>query len=516
MFEHGRAASCLNRVPLCVSLVAILILAVFSPVLRNGFVGFWDDNLAIVQNPDYNPPKLANLVHYWVPPPKRQFYVPVVYSLWGLVAMVARRPTAGGAGATLNAAWFHAESLLAHVLSTVLVFVILRHLLRGGSKPSRERSPGSPNDPAADETSQSARWDWAAAIGALLFGLHPIQVEAVAWASTAYTPLSTAFSLLAIGQYLLFSNLRIRAGGAPANMGRARLHYLLATSSFVLAQLTKPTAITTPLVIVCIEVFIRRESVWDLALPLGFWFFLGLPIAQISRLAVPSVAFFKQAMWPRVLIAFDGVAFYLWKLVWPARFMPDYGRSPPWVMGHPWVWLGCLAPLAILLAATIYRRRNGWIAGGVAVFVAGLLPTLGIAPFGFQHYSTVADRYAYPAMLGPAIIMAFVLGRFAMRKWLVPALLVLALLSGLSILQLRHWTDPWTLFAYNLELNPQSVAAEHVFHALLVTEGDGRSLGKCPLSAAELARVGHLLERQGDSESAAAAFRLAGAGDAAE
>jgi protein O-mannosyl-transferase len=497
-------------------LIAAITAVTFAPVARNGFVGFWDDNLAIAQNPDYNPPKLANLAHYWVPPPKRQFYVPVTYSLWGLVAMVAQRPAAGGAGVTLNAAWFHGESLLAHVLSTLLVFVIVRRLLRGQSGPSRERSPGFTVDPAKDETSQSARLDCAAFIGALLFGLHPIQVEAVAWASTAYTPLSTMFSLLAVWQYLLFSDLPIDAARAPGNMGRARLRYLLATLSFVLAQLTKPTAITTPLVIVCIEIFIRRKHVWDLVLPLGFWLFLGLPIAQISRLAVPSVASFKQAMWPRVLVAFDGVAFYSWKLVWPARFMPDYGRSPPWVMGHPWVWLGCLVPLAILIAAIIYRRRIGWIAGGIGVFVAGLLPTLGIAPFGFQHYSTVADRYAYPAMLGPAIIVAFMLGRFAMKRWLVPALLVLAVLSGLSILQLRRWTDPWTLFAYNLELNPDSVAAGHVFHSLLVTEENDRSLSKCPLSAAELARVGHLLERQGDNESAAAAFRLAGAGNAAE
>src|SRR6202011_1917856 len=101
---------------------------------------------------DYNPPHLKNLVHYWTHmPDKGLFYVPITYTLWGLLAFVAR----GSAppGLPFNPAFFYAANLLSHVLSSVLVFLILRRLV--SSK-------------------------WPAWIGAALFALHPIQVEAVA------------------------------------------------------------------------------------------------------------------------------------------------------------------------------------------------------------------------------------------------------------------------------------------------------------------------------------------------
>src|SRR5882724_10964683 len=70
--------------------VGFVTFLVFSPALRHAFLDAWDDNVAITQNPDYNPARLSTLLHYWVPPPHDKFFVPVQYTLWGLVAMAAR------------------------------------------------------------------------------------------------------------------------------------------------------------------------------------------------------------------------------------------------------------------------------------------------------------------------------------------------------------------------------------------------------------------------------------------
>jgi len=118
-------------------------------VLGHAFLDAWDDNIAIMGNPDYNPATISKLVHYWVPPPRDEFFVPVMYTLWGLVSMGARSPVTGG----LNPAAFHALNLVAHSLAAVIVFLILRRLVGK---------------------------TWAAATGALVFALHPIQAEAVA------------------------------------------------------------------------------------------------------------------------------------------------------------------------------------------------------------------------------------------------------------------------------------------------------------------------------------------------
>src|SRR5204863_7877950 len=134
------------------------------------------------------------------------------------VAHVAGRYSPA-AGAVVLRPWpLHALNWLAHAGSAVMVLLILYRLVR-------QR--------------------WAAFAGALLFALHPVQAEAVAWASTMYTPLSSLLALLAVWQYLRFSDLRPARG--------AWLAFALATLAFAAALLTKPTAIVVPLMVAAIE-----------------------------------------------------------------------------------------------------------------------------------------------------------------------------------------------------------------------------------------------------------------------
>lgn len=463
-------------------LAGVLTLVVFSPVLWHGFIDPWDDAEAITENADYNPPRLSHLLHYWVPPPKREFYVPLTYSLWGLLAMGARHTAADGK-VVFNAAWFHAANLLAHAISAALVFLILKRLV--GPR-------------------------WAAWVGAMVFAVHPIQVEAVAWAASMYTPLSGMFALLAAWQYLRFSDAR--AERAPGAWG----HYAVATIAFVLGMLTKPSIVAVPLIVAALEMGLRRRPLRQIALPLGAWVMIGIAIVQATRIALPGTSLPAPDGPQRVIVALDAIAFYLGKLAWPARLIPDYGRSPRWVMGHPLVWLAAVAPIGLLVVCRLWWKRARWPGTAAAVCALALLPTLGLVPFDYQRYSTVADRYAYLAMLAPGIAVAVLLCRFAGRTAFATAVVLLSALAAMSVAQLRYWKDPWTLFDRTLNVNPASLAANNAFRYLLVMHADDAP-HPCTLSAAQLVEVGDRLLREHRPQTSAAAYRLAiqrGADDA--
>src|SRR4051794_29706719 len=156
--------------------LALLILAVVGatyPVLRNNFIN-WDDRDQITLNSDFNPPRLEGMIQYWRGPYVGSLY-PVSYNLFGLLAHFAADPPPE-MREPLDPRVFHAASMVLHAAATILIWLILRTLV--------ER-------------------DWPATVGALLFAVHPVQVEAVAWVSGMNTLLVAVLSFLAIWLYLL-------------------------------------------------------------------------------------------------------------------------------------------------------------------------------------------------------------------------------------------------------------------------------------------------------------------------
>lgn len=461
--------------------------AVYSPVLGHRFIESWDDTPAILTNPDYNPPTLAKLGHYWVIPPKDTFYVPMTYTLWGLLAMVGR--SSAPAHVPFNPAIFYPANLLSHAISAGLVFLILRRLLAGNSA--------------------SAYWRLiAACLGSAVFALHPLQVEGVATASSVYTPLSGTFGFFAIWQYLSFSDA---LGNRNGKVSRPWVHYGLATLGLVLALLTKPTAVAVPVVVGVIELTLGRSSFRAVVLTLGPWIVLSLLATWLNEHSSPGATVFVPEPPFRPLVPLDAVGFYLMKVVAPVRLASDYGRSPRWLVEHPIAWLTCLVPLGVFAITWRMRRRAPLLLAAFGVFVAGLLPSIGIVPFDFQHYSTVADRYAYVAMLGPAIAVAFVVLRF--RLIAAESLIaLLGILIGLTVVQLRYWRDDWHLMARTLEINPRSLSAANGFRYLLTGWHDTHGFPaprSCSISQPTLVRVGDLMMARREWPIAAEAYRRA-------
>jgi tetratricopeptide (TPR) repeat protein len=151
------------------------------------------------------------------------------------------------------------------------------------------------------------------------------------------------------------------------------------------------------------------------------------------------------------------------------------------------------------------RRSAPWLNAAAAVFAAALLPTLGLSPFNFQTFSTVADRYAYLAMFGVAIVSAVILSRA--KVWMVRAVgaCTIAGLGMMSVVQLSHWRTGWTLFDYTLKTNPRSqiVAAQLRFMLTPASEAE------CDLPPEEIAAMGDRLMNQKRSKLAAEMYRMA-------
>jgi len=173
----------------------------------------------------------------------------------------------------------------------------------------------------------------------------------------------------------------------------------------------------------------------------------------------------------RPLVVLDSLGFYLMKLFAPIGLAIDYGRTPEHVqVGLPMALGGLF--LLLLAIAVIHGLilRGSWPLAGMLIFVAGLLPVLGLLPFTFQFYSSVADRYVYLAMIGPAVIVTGLLQPNADLASVVPrqaftgarsvaAAIVIALLSAASFVQAGVWTSDQRLFAQALAVNPDSIAA---------------------------------------------------------
>ena len=410
---------------LALGVAAVLItLLVFGRVAGNDFV-LWDDTVEIYRNGYLNPPSWDHLVFLWTHPYLEQ-YVPFTDTAWSLLSNLGRldAPSPGltDSGALLDPHVFHAANLLLHLGSVLLAFFVLRRLT-GAALPS--------------------------AAGALLFAVHPLQVESVAWASELRGILAGFLGLAAILLYIDFTRTQ------------GRMPYGLALLAALLAMLSKPSAAALPLVLLVLDRFALGRDWRRAVLALAPFLALSIPFLVLAPLAQPVDPTVVTPLWQRPLVAADALAFYLQKLVLPVGLGIDYGRSPAAVLSAWWGWLSWLVPAAIAVAAWLLRRRLPWLLPAVLIPALVLAPVLGLVPFAFQHYSTVADRYAYLALLGPAFGVACGLRDLEVRaRLLYPTTAVaLAALAALTFVQAGTWTDTQTLMRHAIEVNPRSDVA---------------------------------------------------------
>jgi Flp pilus assembly protein TadD len=493
------------------ALVAVATFVTFLPVLWNGFVS-WDDTRLLLENASHRGPGGARLLAAWSQRVLGE-YMPVTWMTYAL----------DGALWDLRAAGYHLTNLLLHVATAIAVYALARRLLLHALGPDR----GEREAPAIEV---------GATVAALVFALHPLRAEPVAWVSARDVVLSGLLFVLSVLCYVAGWDRRGAAGRVPTPwlLGSAAL--------FAASLLARATAVVLPAVLVALDVYpLRRLAggprawlgpaarvAWREKALHALLGALGVVMGFLARGEQPGD--FLRAAWdPAVGVAWATytAASYLSRGAGAARLSPIY-RMP--TREDP-MWATVLLSAAVLVAVTLVlvaaRRRwpgalTAWI-----VYLIVLAPTSGLVPFG--RLRGAADRYTYVACIGWAVVVggAVALGWRAWRRGalsrgraIAAASLVALVLGGWSVSAWRQaqiWRDSFTLWTRALEVYPDSPVAQNNLALALAARGDLAGAEAhfrtvtltWPTSAGAFQNLGRALSAQGKLTEAAETLRRA-------
>ena len=228
----------------------------------------------------------------------------------------------------------------------------------------------------------------------------------------------------------------------------------------------------------------------------------------------------------RPLIATDAIAFYVYKLIFPLKLGFHYDRAPLTVIRAGWLYYTWTVPASVALLILIFRKKAPWLLPSAALFIIGIAPVLGLIPFAFQRYATVADRYVYISMLGPALALAALLTQRFGTDGMTPQsrrIVILTVAAILTVFGLRSFIQTWvwrnnvTFFANGLWVNPRSFAANDGMAGVLASDGQfdpaknfaERAVACDPGQSEGYITLGAIYTRLGDMTKAIESFRKA-------
>lgn len=433
---------------------ALATFAVYVPALLNQFVN-WDDDLYITDNPHIR--SIDASFFHWA-------FLEFHASNWHPLTWISHAADRLVWG--FNPMGHHFTSISIHAFNALLVVILVSRLLKAANA---NASPVSPRGELRNLV--------AAGMAGILFGLHPLHVESAAWVSERKDLLCGTFYLLSLISYLSHTRL---AGGIIQNpvtcFTRSR-HYLAALFFFLLALLSKPMAVTLPVVLLLIDWYplSRVTTVKDVIRAAGEklpFLFLSLASSIIAIAAQHSgdslIGVSSVSLPVRLLLALQALAMYLVKTLVPFNLLPFYPHPIQLSSLSMPSLMGATVPLIVtLLCLYMLRREKLWIAVW-GYYVVTLLPVLGILQVGGQW---IADRYMYLPSLGPFLLVGLAAGTMTIavddhrsgRRQTVRLVArivtgaVLAVLAFLTISQIGIWRSSITLWDRVIEKAPDTV-----------------------------------------------------------
>jgi protein O-mannosyl-transferase len=314
----------------------------------------------------------------------------------------------------------------------------------------------------------------------LLFGLHPLHVESVAWVSERKDLLCALFFLLSITMYTNYLSV-VDNETAQRNYAQRffNKYYLFTFGFFILALLSKPMAVTLPFVLLILDwyPFHRIRSLKTF----GTAFFEKVPFIALSLItsiltivaqkaigAITPIAFTPLST--RVLVAAKSIFAYIWKMILPLNLIPFY----PYPTNVSLLSLEYLLPGVLLIGITTIcvvaaKKQKLWLSVW-SYYVLTLIPVLGIIQVGGQ---AMADRYTYLPSFGPFLIIGLITAkiyekvislepRLTLRMAsVVVTIAALICISYVTIQQIGVWKNGLILWNYVIEKEPGRVPLAH-------------------------------------------------------
>jgi protein O-mannosyl-transferase len=440
--------------------VALLVFIIYCPSLRNGFVG-WDDDIYVYRNPHLRDPSL--------PPLLRTFSSFHASGNWHPLTDLSHAADCAVWG--MRPLGHHLTSIVLHGLNAGLVVVLACALVRAGARSG----------------ARSARVVVAGIAAGLFWGLHPLRVESAAWVSERKDLLCAAFYLAGLLCYLRYAGKTRDTGGESA-APRGKRFFAGALAAMALALLSKPMAVSFPLVLLVLDAYplrrIERTRTWRLLAEKLPFFVLAGASALVTLKAQRGGGAFRALhgvpLGTRALVAVRSTVGYLGKTLWPSELLPLYSY-PQNVSWTSWQFVAPMVTLALLVGASVWLAR--WSRAVLSVFACyflALLPVIGIVQVGPQ---AMADRYTYL----PAVALSLLVGAgFAAlwdkagsvaSRWRAAALvLVMAVAPGmlarLSIRQMAVWHDSESLWSQVLRYEPWNTEAYNNRASYYFEQGD--------------------------------------------
>jgi protein O-mannosyl-transferase len=396
-----------------------LAAAAFSPALSNGFVD-WDDNVNFLTNPHYRGLGLAQiqwmftsaLSGHWIP--VTWLTLGLDYVIWGM-----------------NPFGYHLTSILFHAANAALLFVVARRLIARAIAGISERDG-----------------DVGACAAALVWALHPMRVESVAWITERRDVVSGTCALLTVLAYLTMTE---RHGVAR------RLWLGIALAAYATALAAKSIVMGLPIVLLLLDLYPLRRGVRLFPEKLIF-FALAMGFAAVSFVvaahAWPVTPLAARSIMVRAIDVGHVVVFYVAKTLMPTRLTPLYESRPTDLMTFRNMVTVLAAVALVVVAGALARRHRPGPLVALLSYAVLVAPVSGVVHIGAI---LVADRYSYLSTMPLAILLGGVVALVAARSAAVTAIAVGVLLVTLAWLtwgQVHVWRTTETLWRSAIAVDP--------------------------------------------------------------